>query len=127
MEIEVGDYVRLARNQGINKVIEIENLVGIKRYILEEEIADEYGDIINVIDEDELNEEIVKHSKDIIDLVEENDFINGRKVLEVRRTDKNIYLMTSYAPQEYMIVTSKSIKSILTHEQYENNAYRLEE
>ena len=65
-KIEVNEYVRLARNQGINKIIDKED----DRYILESEIADSYGNITWFLYECELEEEIVKHSKQLIDLIE---------------------------------------------------------
>lgn len=65
-----------------------------------------------------------KHSKNIIDLIEVGDFVNRKEVIEVRQQNGKVYLMTSYVPQEYI---KTDIKSILTHEQYEQNEYRLEE
>ena len=40
-EIEVNEYVRLARNQGINKIIDIYD----KKYELETDIANEWGGV----------------------------------------------------------------------------------
>lgn len=72
-EIKVNEYVRLERNQGINKIIEIED----KRYILDEDIADEYGDATCVLEEYQLKDEVKKHSPNLIDIIEERRYINN--------------------------------------------------
>lgn len=64
---------------------------------------------------------IVKHSKNIIDLIEVGDFVNGNKVYKV--TNACIYCIGK-AVQNKLTV---NIQTILTHEQYENNCYRIGE
>lgn len=64
---------------------------------------------------------IVKHSKNIIDLIELGDFINGNKVYKV--TNTCIYCIGK-AVQNKLTV---NIQTILTHEQYESNCYRIGE
>lgn len=116
--LEVNEYVRLARNQGINKIIDKED----DRYILESEIADSYGNITWFLYECELEEEIVKHSKQLIDLVEVGDYVNGHLVEEVRIScfDSLIFV------HEYEIeLREKDIKTILTKEQMEANCYKV--
>ena len=121
MEIEVGEYVRLARRQGINKIIEIDE----DYYVLDSEIADEWGDITDFIKEEKLQEEILKHSKNIIDLIEVGDIVHTRDVL-----NEDFYYMFD---DEMVQATRETIESgielleILTHEQFKQNAYRLEE
>lgn len=66
-DIKVGEYVRLARNQGINKIID-EDDDGF--LILDEIIADEYGDECFEISLQDVDKEIIKHSFNIIDLIE---------------------------------------------------------
>lgn len=128
MEIEVGEFVRLARNQGINKIIEIEDG---NRYILDEDIADEYGDFTCVLKKNELDEEVLKHSKNIIDLIEVDDYVNGKRVTDYYfvGTQKVLVLdneKVAYEENENF-VPNLAIKSILTKEQFEGNCYRLEE
>lgn len=128
MEIEVGEFVRLARNQGINKIIEIEDG---NRYILDEDIADEYGDFTCVLKKYELDEEVLKHSKNIIDLIEVDDYVNGKRVTDYYfvGTQKVLVLdneKVAYEENENF-VPNLAIKSILTKEQFEGNCYRLEE
>lgn len=136
-EIKTGEYIRLARNQGINKIIDIEE----NRYILDEDIADEYGDLTCVLERHQLKDEIVKHSKNIIDLIEVGDIVNGYKVLEISdsmyenskriliyKNEKEKYERWIYI-QEYdgKVHTQEDIRSILTKEQYERNCYKVEE
>lgn len=135
-KIKVGEYVRLSRNQGINKIIEIED----DKYILEEDIADEYGDLTCVLEKYQLKDEIEKHSKDIIDLIEVGDYVNGYKVLAIEdsiyknskriliyKNEKEKYERWIYI-QEYngKVHTQDDIKTIVTHEQMSNIEYRLE-
>ena len=73
-KIKVGEYVRLARNQGINKIVEIED----KRYILDGDIADEYGDSTCVLEKYQVEDTVLKHSFNIKDLLEEGDIVEFR-------------------------------------------------
>ena len=66
-DIKVGEYVRLARNKGINKIID-EDDDGF--LILDEIIADEYGDECFEISLQDVDKEITKHSFNLIDLLE---------------------------------------------------------
>lgn len=65
-EIEVNEYVRLARNQGINKIIDIYD----KKYELETDIANEWGEFTCILEEYQLKDEIINHSKQLIDIIE---------------------------------------------------------
>lgn len=76
MEIKVGEYVRLARNQGINKIID-EDDDGF--LILDEIIADEYGDECFEISLQDVDKEITKHSFNLIDLLEVRRLCKFRK------------------------------------------------
>lgn len=72
---------------------------------------------------------IVKHSKNIIDLIEVGDYVNGSKVIEVdncKGTMRELYL-EGQNPEKECGLYFEQIETILTHEQYEQNAYRLEE
>lgn len=66
-------------------------------------------------------EYIVKHSFNIIDLIEVGDHINGNRVYKI--TSACIYCVGKAVQNKLSI----NIKSILTHEQYERNCYRLED
>ena len=120
--IEVNEYVRLARNQGINKIIDKED----DRYILESEIADSYGDITWFLYECELEEEIVKHSKHLTDLIENKDVLKVRidKTIMVFGIDED----TSDIKYKELIENIENgeyeLLEILTHEQFEANCYK---
>lgn len=126
-EIEVNEYVRLVRNQGINKIIDKED----DRYILESEIADSYGDITWFLYECELEEEILKHSKQLIDLIEVKDIIKYRinNISTTLETKGYIEGIVDISDKE-MLQRIKNYKSyeileILTHEQFEQSSYKV--
>lgn len=111
MDIQVGEYVR--NNKGkIRKVIS----TYFKHGLLDRMMTDKGAFYC----EDEV---IIKHSFNIIDLIEVGDFVNGQEVIEIRKQDGKIYLMTGYVPQAYI---KKDIKSIVTKEQFAIAEYRLE-
>ena len=73
----------------------------------------------------------VKHSYNIIDIIEIGDYVNGRLVLQVDYKNKNICLLIPFtdtlANTNIMWYGYENIETILTHEQYESNCYRLED
>lgn len=112
-EIQVGEYVRT--NYGIiDKIINKDD----KNYFLDGEkgiivdLKDRIGTPIS---------DITKHSKNIIDLIEVGDFVNGNRVYKV--TNACIYCIGKAVQNKFTI----NIQTILTHEQFENNYYRIEE
>ena len=127
-EIEVGEYVRLARNQGINKIIDKED----DRYILESEIADSYGNITWVVYECELEEEIANHSKQLIDLIEDKDIVEielSEEFVEKKDKKKLIQIGDIYTKETLQkdidngIITR--ILTILSYNQYMANCYKV--
>lgn len=70
---------------------------------------------------------ITKHSENIIDLIEVGDYVNGKKVLRIndygdfKRADFNLDYDDGDA------VYNDDIKTILTHEMYEQNCYKIGE
>lgn len=122
-EIEVGEYVRLARNQGINKIIDIYD----KKYELETDIANEWGEFTCILEEYQLKDEIINHSKHLIDLIENKDVL---KVI----IDKTIMFFgidedTSDIKYKELIENIENgeyeLLEILTHEQFEANSYKV--
>ena len=81
-DIKVGEYVRLARNQGINKIID-EDDDGF--LILDEIIADEYGDECFEISLQDVDKEIIKHSFNIIDLIEVRRLCKRKESKRIKR------------------------------------------
>lgn len=71
---------------------------------------------------------IVKHSKNIIDLIEVGDYVNGNIV-----TDKYLFagekpvIETEGNDTNCKCLCEKNIKTILTHEQYNANCYKIEQ
>jgi len=112
-KIEIGEYART--NRGI--IGKIREILPNSKYI--------YGVNHSMYSD----KEIVKHSKDIIDLVEVGDFVNGYRIDIIKdgiliSNPKGIDRSGAFIPTAQY---SKDIKSILTHEQYKRNCYRLEE
>ena len=124
-DIEVNEYVRLARNQGINKIIDIYD----KKYELETDIANEWGEFTCILEEYQLKDEIINHSKQLIDLIECGDFVNGYKVISVDYDVMNdttecieLDLNSNY---QYNFISIRQIQTILTKEQYMANCYKV--
>lgn len=104
--IEIGDFVRFKSGK-IEKIKDNDEV----------EISNIFSDSIS------------KHSKNIIDLIEVGDFVNGKRVIEkenvllstnVRSIDRSGYNIS--IPQY-----GTGIKTILTHEQYEEHCFKVEE
>ena len=129
MEIEVGEYVRTKRGY-ITQITEID------RYIwFNNKINKESGMPVYELSKVEFENLVTKHSKRIIDLIEKDDFVNGRKVQQVfidPFTKKKRLLIEGtevnwQGDMSSIYCEAEDIKTILTHEQFEQNAYRLEE
>lgn len=115
MEICLNEYIR-TKNGKIDKVIN-------DNYYISEYIECEKG----IVDK----ENIVKHSFNIIDLIEEGDYVNGQKVLCLKKNNDDCRddIGTSYIEgiDIYLGYDESDIKTILTHEQYEKNCYTVKE
>lgn len=123
--IEVNEYVRLARNQGINKIIDIYD----KKYELETDIANEWGELTCILEEHQLKDEIINHSKQLIDLIEVGDFVNGHRVVNEiwGEDDNNLYFEIEGGFNKAQYIGEKDIETILTKEQMEANCYKVGE
>ena len=119
-DIKVGEYVRLARNQGINKIID-EDDDGF--LILDEMIADEYGDECFEISLQDVDSEITKHSFNITDLIEVGDIVFIQDVLN--NDFVYIYDDEMLKAVRETIEEGLEITEVLTHELYEANAYKV--
>ena len=77
---------------------------------------------------EQLKDIVVKHSKNIIDLIEVGDYVNGYKVT---RIEDNYYPKTKCIICENYnvkhIFDNRTIKNIVTHEQFSSIEYKLEE
>lgn len=119
-EIEVGEYIRT--KDGIKKVkqITVEPAVDIGIGIMPEVIAiwvdNKYE---SAYDEYYTEKDIIKHSKNILDIVEVGDYINGDIVNQITKNYISVGSITIGRKN------LKNIRTILTHEQYEQNCYKL--
>lgn len=122
MKLEVGMYVRTKRGQ-IGKIITIGK----------DNVAIEFNrmwqDII-------YKENIIKATFNIIDILEEGDYVNGSEVLDfeyklIKGNDNftNFAVVTEncYLENTDSWIIEKNIKSVITHEQMEQMAYKVEE
>lgn len=108
MEIEEGEFVRT--NKGyIFHNLSSKQISGLKLLSLQ------YGNI-------------VKHSKQIIDLIEEGDYVNGYKIImNLQKSKKHYNTENNFVTAVGYTFAEEEIKTILTNEQFEQNAFRLEE
>lgn len=121
MKLEVGMYVRYkpllsSKYVKINKIKEIEEKENCLHIWLEDEdlITEKY---------------LIKASYNIIDILEVGDYVNGYKITEIiekpRKCLKTEYKINlSYV---FFCFYEKDIKSVITHEQMEQIAYKVEE
>ena len=117
MKLEIGQFARL-KSGYICKIININDFREPNmKYGVE---ANYLKDIMFIGDDD-----IVKASYNIIDILEIGDYVNGHEVIDIVEND--IYISNFYAEQCIDIVTIKNIKSIVTKEQMEQVAYKVEE
>ena len=129
MEIEVGEYIRT--NQGIIgkiKRIELDKTdKSLKWYVFDKKRPD-----MNIIDEIYINKPyIVNHSKKLIDLIEVTDIIKYRinNISTTLETKGYIEGIVDISDKEMLqrIKNDKNyeILEILTHEQFEQNSYKV--
>jgi hypothetical protein len=121
-EIQVGEYVR-TKSGKIGKVLDITNVTMQKRkkYLIKWDISTAYYISLN----------IVKHSPNIIDLIEVGDYVNGLKVYDIEKAENMVTKKDCIAINMQnlgsTILYEKSIKSIVTKEQFKSMEYEVEE
>ncbi len=79
-----------------------------------------------------LNEIITNHSKNLIDLIKEGDYVNGYKTIELKKSnikDDGICILVyrNHQYEQWETIFENEIETILTHEQYEQKCFRVEE
>jgi len=125
-EIQVGEYVRLDRNQGINKIIGIDEDGW---YELDSDYYDEYGDWRCSIRKYELERDMIKHSPDIIDLIEVGDYVNGEKIITLEDGENIVTKQKTKIANKNgdfaWIIYDWVVKDIVTHEQFESIKYKV--
>lgn len=71
-------------------------------------------------------EYIVKHSPNLIDLIQCGDYVNGKKVTEIKEWNSSKDGFFRYAVTcHYEIIRTDEIKIIVTKEQFESISYKL--
>lgn len=149
-KLEIGMYVRTSKgiakylglginvlkNDGSSSYKHWKSKHIFNNYIFEEE----YGDTLTTLDN--LEKLIIgKPSFDVIDLIESGDYVNGYKVIKIfeNQLNKNKLLiclqreedyeysdeLSDYMCDESIHIYNKDIKSIVTHEQFENMKYEI--
>lgn len=127
-DIEVNEYVRLARNQGINKIIDIHD----KKYELETDITNKWREFTCILEEYQLKDEIINHSKHLIDLIEDKDIVEielSEEFVEKKDKKKLIQIGDIYTKETLQkdidngIITK--ILTILSYNQYMANCYKV--
>lgn len=118
-EIEVGECIR-TNNGLIGKLIRIERDDidhSLKWYVFDDGKNERY---IN-------KPYITKHSKNLIDLIEEGDIVNNSLIVYKGRTasGKEKMLVGNHIIHG-MSLRITDVKTILTHELYEQNCYKIE-
>ena len=120
--MKVGEYVRLDRCQGINKIDE-EDEIG--TFYLEDVIGDEWGDETFRLD----TNDVIKSSPFIIDLIEVGDYVNGYKVgcIDDCKGAMRQFYYDDENPNDDVGHWEEEIKTIVTHEQFSQMEYRIGE
>ena len=119
--IEVNEYVRT--NTGyISKLKQYLSNTG--TYLFDDFIQEIQGDKYRCISENELEKVIVKHSKQLIELIEVGD------IVEIRTGLHSIFKYFVENEDNLLLLEEKvkefwNIETILTHEQFEQNSYKV--
>ena len=121
-KLEVGQFVRL-KSGYICKIININDFREPNmKYGVE---ANYLKDVMFIGDDD-----VVKSSYNIIDILEVGDFVNGYKVVDIIRNNRKLEPSTMVYCEygsRYIGFYNEEIKSVITHEQMEQMAYKVGE
>ena len=112
-EIQIGEYCRTL--SGIFKFKkETDSIYSFERN----------GEIFRIVKPDNLNKYVTKHSKNIIDLIEVGDIVNKGYIYEIGNAENGDRWVHNLNGS---LLYNEDIKTILTHEQIDNNCYRIGE
>ena len=123
-KINIGMYVR-TKDGIIAKVDYIDD----NTIFFDKDLYKTYSDSIDFLEKDNL-ERIVKASYNIIDILEVGDYVNGNKVDFTNNNNKLSYedkCIGFYDGDGDITLFENGIKSVITHEQMEQMAYRVGE
>lgn len=124
-DLKVGQYVRFKDKRGNTYIRNIKE-------VCNEQPHKSWGAII--IDKNANNvpyvslKNIIKASYNIIDILEEGDYVNGCYIQEIKSLKDNVMVCMLDSDYEFVsTITNKDIKSVVTHEQMEQMAYKVGE
>lgn len=113
-KLEVGMYVRT--KWGIAKIIDKRDVSG----SLHRE------EIVFILDNGNKlalhSQKVIKASFDVIDILEKGDYVNGH---EVKSKQSGVKRIDIGEDENYVWLYEKDIKSVITHEQMEQMAYKV--
>ena len=118
-DIKENEYIRTYLGE-IGRVIAIKENP-------ERVVIDDCGQIVLIAD-------ITKHSFNLTDLIEVGDYVNGNKIISLKGdirlsdvNDEDDFCYTDYSDEygEWYGFREDEVKTILTHEQFEANAYKV--
>ncbi len=118
-EIKVGEYVRYKDG----------DIIRIFQKIDREYVIKDNKDRIYTLPESAVYKDMVKHSRNLIDLIQCGDYVNGHKILEIKRNAESglRYLYYDYVPIKYYVERTDKIESIATKEMMESISYKVKE
>ena len=120
MDIKKGEYVRTKSGQ-----------IGIFQKYEEEGIQQWFTMLQDRTFYTSATKAITKHSFNIIDLIEVGDYVNGYRILnmtDISNSDKTVFtIYKSDFKDICRIWGEEDIETILTHEQFEANCYKVKE
>ena len=135
MELKEGMYVRTKYNDFCNMVAirKMDEIDDDGSFWIDDYIIDTYGD-----EQDKLHEEDVEFaSEDIVNVIKSGDYVNGERVIALRKDiperyihmnskDNFIFVEYDLANNWYYGIDTDKIKTVVTKEQFENMAYKIE-
>ena len=119
MKLEVGMYVRM--------VNDVEDIVVINKIanVFETTILTENDG--SIYQGEYTKENVVKASYDIIDILEVGDYVNGYPIYEIVEYENDTRAIVIADDNKSIIWKKQNIKSVITHEQIEQMAYKVGE
>ena len=135
MELKEGMYIRTKYNDFCNMVAirKIDEIDDDGSFWIDDYIIDTYGD-----EQNKLHEEDVEFaSEDIVNVIKPGDYVNGERVIALRKDiperyihmnskDNFIFVEYDLANNWYYGIDTDKIKTVVTKEQFENMAYKIE-
>lgn len=131
-DLKIGQYVRFKDKRDITYIRKIREIPQDNRY------ASIYLDKEANYSKGLSLKNIIKSSFNIIDLIEVGDYVNGYKIKEVNNNlnehkgtcnclDTYLWCVNDLDKFEEIVIFENEIKSIVTHEQFEQISYKLGE